>query len=277
MSHDENAVYVCGHSEDELERLARQAAIYEDITRGLLARAHIGAGMYVVDAGCGAGDVSIVVAELVGPTGRVLGIDRSEAAIATAWRRIVDRGFDGRVSFLERGIEASDLPRPVDAIVGRFVLMHQADPAAALRALARHVRPGGIVAFLESDMRATVAGVHSSPHSAAYDRVLRWITAALIAARAHVDMGVELRRAFLEAGLTSPSVSMHAFVDGGPGCALVPYILDSVASIRPLSDRLGVETLSDEILDAVRVSLEAEAAKGTTFVSPLVVGAWTRV
>ena len=38
---------------------------------------------------------------------------------------------------------------PLDAIVGRLVLLYQADPVAPLAALVRHLRPGGIVAFQE--------------------------------------------------------------------------------------------------------------------------------
>jgi hypothetical protein len=41
---------------------------------------------------------------------------------------------------------------PLDAVIGRFILMHLPDPVAALRRLAGEVRPGGLIAFSESDI-----------------------------------------------------------------------------------------------------------------------------
>jgi hypothetical protein len=76
----------------------------------------------------------------------------------------------------------------VDALIGRFVLMHQGNPAQTLRAAAGYVRRGGLVAFLESHMSALVAAVHSCPHSQTYDRILRWLVDVLRAAGAHTDM-----------------------------------------------------------------------------------------
>ena len=50
--------YALGHSEQELDRLSRQAEIFEPFTRQLLRQAGISRGMRVLDVGCGSGDVS---------------------------------------------------------------------------------------------------------------------------------------------------------------------------------------------------------------------------
>src|SRR5262249_54917865 len=63
--------YALGHSEQELERLSRQAEIFEPFTRQLLQQAGISRGMRVLDVGCGSGDVSFLASELVGPSGKV--------------------------------------------------------------------------------------------------------------------------------------------------------------------------------------------------------------
>src|SRR5437763_5064889 len=78
------AEYSLGHSETELQRLRRQAAWYEPSTLRLFQQAGISAGMRVLDLGCGAGDVSFAARKLAGDRGEVLGIDRSERAIADA-------------------------------------------------------------------------------------------------------------------------------------------------------------------------------------------------
>jgi hypothetical protein len=67
-----DAVYVLGHSKQELERLIAQARLYEPLTRQFFLNAGITAGMRVLDFGCGAEDVSFLLAQLVGPTGQVL-------------------------------------------------------------------------------------------------------------------------------------------------------------------------------------------------------------
>src|SRR5438309_1192712 len=63
--------YVLGHSPSEIRRLVSQAAILRPITERLLRTAGVGRGMRVLDLGCGAGDVSMLAAELVGPSGSV--------------------------------------------------------------------------------------------------------------------------------------------------------------------------------------------------------------
>src|SRR5208337_5280181 len=79
--------YILGHSEREIRRLMHQASILRPITERLLRGAGIGRGMRVLDLGCGAGDVSMLAAELVGAAGSVVGIDRSQEAIAVARER----------------------------------------------------------------------------------------------------------------------------------------------------------------------------------------------
>src|SRR5690554_3222064 len=69
--------YVLGHSEQELARLEKQGELFGAETRQVLVRAGLAPGMRVLDVGCGAGDVSLIAAELVGPAGTVIGIDRA--------------------------------------------------------------------------------------------------------------------------------------------------------------------------------------------------------
>ena len=75
-------VYVMGHSDTETARLQRQAQLYGPATRRLFIEAGIGSGMRVLDVGSGAGDVALLVAELVGSGGQVVG-DQSSATITS--------------------------------------------------------------------------------------------------------------------------------------------------------------------------------------------------
>jgi ubiquinone/menaquinone biosynthesis C-methylase UbiE len=277
----DDPVYVCGHTAREHYRIGAQSSDFHAITRDEFIEAGIAPGMRVLDIGCGAGDVSALVHGIVGSTGRVVGLDRSAEAIDAARRRLSERGLDG-VEFVTGDIESADdatfgdatRKAPFDAVVGRFVLMHQREPANTLRAAAAHVRPGGIVAMIESHMDLSVAPVHSYPHSSAYDRMLRWMTATIRAAGGHADMGLRLRAVFRDAGLPEPVVRLHAKVEGGPDSMIYRYTAESLRSMLPLARDFGIVDLTDTDVDALEEQLRTEAlASDGVLISPVIVGA----
>jgi ubiquinone/menaquinone biosynthesis C-methylase UbiE len=115
---------VCpGDSEEELDRLSRQAQAFEAFTRQLFQEAGIIMGMRVLDVGCGSGDVAFLAAQFVGPGGEVVGVDQAAAAVNRATARAQVRGI-GNVRFLEGDPTELQFDRPFDAVVGRLVLMY---------------------------------------------------------------------------------------------------------------------------------------------------------
>ena len=116
MTSDGDApTYVLGHSAEELGRLISQSRFLGDLTEDVLRRSGIGAGMRVLDLGCGAGDVSFLIASLIGPQGSVIGIDRSSAAIRLAQERMAGARLAG-VSFREADLAEVTCDAPVDAM-----------------------------------------------------------------------------------------------------------------------------------------------------------------
>jgi len=270
------STYVLGHAPDELARLERQASIYGDATRALFVAAGLGPGQRVLDLGCGAGDVSLLAAELVGAGGVVVGVDRAAAAVATARQRAQAQGL-ANVSFLQAEIADLDLA-PMDAVVGRFVLMHQPDPMAALARARRWVRPGGVVAMMESHLTALGAGWHSWPPSAAYQQLLDTMLPIIQAAGGRIDMGLQLRHTFLGAGLPEPILDVHALPAGSAAPAMGRYMADSLRSMRGTAERLGVACPTAEGIDVLEQALLADAARpGAIINGPVVVTAWARV
>ena len=159
MNEMTQARYILGHSQEEMRRLMLQATILRPFTERLLRNAEIGPGMRVLDLGCGAGDVSMLAAELVGPSGSVVGIDRSPQVIALARTRAQAAGLR-QVIFKEVPLHTFSDPDTFDCVIGRYVLVHQSDPIDFLRTAARLVRPGGIIAFHEVDF---AGGFNSLP------------------------------------------------------------------------------------------------------------------
>jgi ubiquinone/menaquinone biosynthesis C-methylase UbiE len=119
--------YALGHSERELDRLSMQAHMFEPFTRQLFRDAGLASGMRVLDIGCGSGDVAFLAAQLVGPTGSVVGVDRTPAAISRATTRAESKRISN-VHFVEGDPTLMKFDHPFDVVVGRLILMYYADP-----------------------------------------------------------------------------------------------------------------------------------------------------
>ena len=123
--------YIFGRSTAETQRLILQSALLGPTTRRLLERAGLQAGMRVLDVGCGAGDVSLMIGEMVGRTGRVLGIDHDAKVLATAHERAVGQGL-GHVEFQEHALERFDGEAGFDMVFGRYILILRIPTIAAI-------------------------------------------------------------------------------------------------------------------------------------------------
>ena len=204
--------YELGHTDWELKRLANQALVMDPITRRHFQDAGIEAGMRVLDVGSDAGDVAFLVAEMVLSSGEVIGTDRSPTAVTAAQARARQRGL-GNVSFQVGDPTALKFDKAFDAVVGRFVLMYSPDPAAMLRALAGHLRPGGIIVFHE----ASLAGAKSFPPAPIYDRCWALIAETFRKVGTNPNMGLELHTAFLRAGLPAPKMGLQSVIGAASG------------------------------------------------------------
>ncbi|MBI3122039.1 MAG: methyltransferase domain-containing protein [candidate division NC10 bacterium] len=100
-------------------------------------------GEAVLDLGCGAGLDALLAAQLVGPAGRVAGIDLSPEMLAVAEAGRAEAGFP-QVEFREASAEALPFPdASFDAALSNGVLNLIPDKPAALREIFRVLRPGG--------------------------------------------------------------------------------------------------------------------------------------
>jgi predicted O-methyltransferase YrrM len=86
------ADYALGRTPSEARRLTLQHRLYAEITRRLLTSAGVTAGMRVLDIGSGVGDVALLLADVVGPTGEVVGIEAAPESIAIAAERVAAAG-----------------------------------------------------------------------------------------------------------------------------------------------------------------------------------------
>ena len=149
--------YALGRSPKEYARLARQAEIMKPMTLRLFSEAGIRPGMNVLDLGSGAGDVAMLLAEMVGPSGSVIGLDLDHDATLHAQERTIAAQIPQRCvcSFRLRGLPSRCAPGCDRWTSGAHV---PRGPAAALARLIKYLVPGGVVAFI--DHRMLIHSIH---------------------------------------------------------------------------------------------------------------------
>ena len=247
-------------AEDEHDRLGRQSELHQPFTRRLLQRAGIEPGMRVLDVGCGPGDVSFLVSELVGAEGSVVGVERDEQAVATAGRRAAKSGL-GNVEFVCGDFREVEIDGgPFDALVGRFVLMYQADPADAVRSAARHVRPGGVVAFAEANMPIGSAVPERAfadwPPTPASEQVNKWMYEAFGRLGTQPNMGLRLLETFAQAGL-QPSPDLETEFAVVVGEDAISHTTEFLRSLLPAILNAGIATEEEVDVDTLAERLRA--------------------
>ena len=265
--------YALGHSQRELKRLSTQATLFEPFTRRMFEQAGLTRGMRVLDVGSGSGDVAFLAASFVGESGEVVGVDRSPAAVQAANARAKKAGFKN-VTFTAGDLTTMFSARSFDAVIGRLVLMYQADPVAVLRRLARQLRPGGVIAFQEFDVEAAKC----FPESPTFGQAMGWIRTALEKTGADNRMGLKLYSTFVAAGLPAPSMSLEASIGGGdsdPGSLLLPEV---VRSLLPVIEELGIASAEEAEIESLASRVRAEIAElGAVTILPTLIGAWTKL
>lgn len=234
-SHDSTGVpYILVHSDREIGRLSHQAGIVNPITRRIFLAAGLTSGMRVLDVGCGGGDVTFLVSEIVGNNGQVVGVDRAPAALAAARSRLTSHPIQN-VSFREGDPSERNFEQQFDAVVGRYVLIFQTDPAATLRGITRHIRPGGVVVFHEPDWD----GSRSKPQAPTYDLCCQWIVETFRRTGIETNMGIKLRAA----GLADPSMHLESVVGGTiGGLAWAHQVAELIFTMQPEIYGRGVPT-----------------------------------
>jgi SAM-dependent methyltransferase len=264
--------YVLGHGAAELARLDLQAASLAPATRLVLTTAGLTEGMRVLDLGTGTGEVAFLAAEMVGPSGEVVGVDRSGDALDYADRKRHDRAV-ANVRFTA-GDLSRDLPLgPFDAVIGRLVLPYLPDPIATIRAGLARLRSGGLYVAMEYDIDA----IRSVPSTPLASRLGSLIAATFDAVGTSQSMGPHLADRLRSAGGVDPVVlglQSYLEADDPIGPAMLTGVL---TSLLPAIERHGLGTAAELDLPTVGQRVVAElATHQAVFCPPGLVGAWAR-
>ncbi len=195
---EESEEYILGTDPAELERLRFQHETWVAQAHALFERAGLGAGMRVLDLGCGPGFTTLELAHVVGPTGRVLAADQSTRFLATLRRECARLGLT-QVEPRLGPVEELELPAgALDAAYARWLFCWLPEPAAVLARVARGLRPGGVLLLQEY---VDWGAMRLFPHGPAFARGVEACLASWRAGGATIDFAAELPALAPRAGL----------------------------------------------------------------------------
>ena len=263
--------YVLGYGASEEDRLIRQAILIAPITERLFREAGIGQGQRVLDIGSGVGDVSMIAARLVGPSGEVVGIERDASYVSRATDRVAAAGFRN-VTFIQADVNKLGIGPPFDAVVGRLVLSHLPDPVAVVRSVSRLVAPHGVIAFLEPTWSATLAVSARVP---LWSQLMTTIEQIFTRSRGTPGRGLDLFEIFQDAGIGVPA--MHLEMPLGLDASIAELQTDLLRALLPAAEEASVSVAELGCLDTLGERVHAallEARAPICFVA--LVGAWSR-
>jgi SAM-dependent methyltransferase len=227
-------------------------------------------GMRVLDLGCGAGDSTFVAADLVGPSGSVIGVDHSPDALAQARLRAGQRGL-AQVQFIKGDFHDPAPGGPFDAIVERLALWLLPDPAVILRRQATVLRPGGVIVAIEPDL----SPMYQEPEMPLLTQMKSWVAEAFARAGMPSNTARRLWAIAEEAGLR-PLGMIGIQPHFGPGDEIgLPFMVENTRVAPPVLVGTGVATAEEIGFDTWEQRLRDEWKRtGAVSATFILLSAW---
>jgi ubiquinone/menaquinone biosynthesis C-methylase UbiE len=264
--------YVHSRDPNEYQRLREQALLWQRSSGELLDGIGLGPGMSCLDVGAGPGAVMRLMADRVGPQGRVTGIEIDGVLGAQA---LADLRSQGGAPFemIASDVHALDeVPGgPFDLTYCRLFLMHLPDPVAVLEKMLHWTKPGGVVAAQEFDF-GSIAVEPLCPPMAEFNRLFEGVF------RAHgrnLRAGRQLPAQFEAAGLELPD-GTSAEAKFLPLSAISQMLIGVYQSLFASAAEFGIADPARA--EAFTAEMTEAGADGRYYcLTPILIGAWKRV
>ena len=264
--------YALGRTPEEYERLRAQARMWEAATGRLLDQVGLAPGASCLDAGCGPGETMRVMAQRVGPAGRVLGIDVDARLGAMAVAMLHGAGHH-HCSFHAHDLTAGEpVPgAPFDVVYARLLLFHLPQRVAVLGRLWDAVAPGGHLVVQDYDIRSADV----LPPLGSVTELRRVITGAFTAAGCDVYAGARLPQLFAQADIGNPDgTDIAGRIE--PLASGRTLFERSFRSVLPTALAHGITTEADAAAALAAIDRDAIRFADRPALWPLLIGAWKR-
>lgn len=256
-------------SPEERGRWQLQAHLWEPKAESFLDEIGIHPGWRCLDVGCGAMGILGPLSRRVGPSGKVVGIDKDPALIAAAQAYVEDEGLTN-VEVVEADASWTNLPRAsFDFVHARFILVFgQAD--RILNEMLALARPGGVLAVQETDQR----GWHFSPENEIWPRLKEALESTFLQVGGNANLGRVILPMLQELGLTDTRLRADTLaVPGGHPYMHMPLI--GARGFREVIIQAGIMTSGE--FDETMGQMEALIAQPSTYATWFtVMQAWGR-
>jgi ubiquinone/menaquinone biosynthesis C-methylase UbiE len=252
------------------ERLRVLSRVMQPTTMALLQRAGIRRGMACLDVGCGSGDVTFDLADMVGADGKVVGIDMDETKVRLAREQSEtagSRNIEFRVLDIAKGAVA---PAEFDLVHARFVLSHLPHPLQALTLMRKVLRPGGVIVVADVDFR----GYFCYPDCPALWRHVGLYTEAARRKGADPNIGPRLPALLKQAGFADVNLDVVQLAATAGEVKLVTAL--TMENIADTVLEAGLASAS-EVAQVVAELYEFAGRQDTLLSSPRIVEAWGHV
>lgn len=264
--------YALARTPQEYERLRAQSRAWEPTTARLLDQLPLLPGSRCLDAGCGPGETMRLMAEGVGPSGYVLGVDVDARLGAWAALELQQAGHcqcDFRCMDLTRG---ESIPgEPFDLVYARLLLYHLPERIAVLRRLWDSVAPGGHLLVQDYDVRT----VSVLPALETVEQFGRVIVDAFLAAGCDVHVGARLPELFARAGIGTPDgTDVAGRIE--PLAQAQGFLRSVYQSVAPGAISRGILTQERAVAWCSELTRDAERFPERPLLWPLLIGAWKR-
>lgn len=255
---ERNNEYVLDGSDADLQRLLGVSEVLADGARMALTRVGVRPGWHAIDCGCGPIGALAVLAEMVGPRGRAVGIDFAEDTVRRARSAAAALQLDN-VEVISGDVNAAEVDGvggPYDVAFTRCFLMHQPDPVHTLGRIAGLLRPGGWIVAQEA-LRTPPPRSH--PQRPVLEDYWEIIHALIERAGVPPNSMENLPRAAADAGLEVVHTSGYvAVIEPSVGFELHAATL---AAAKERAMQLGVAT--EQEIGRVLTSLRSSASDDT--------------
>ena len=141
MKENKNPYIITGGEEGK-KRLHILSDVLKDSTKSLLIRNDVLSVKRFLDLGCGGGDVSMMVAQMLGENSHVTAIDFDKEIISLAQKDAIQSGIKN-MEFKALNVYDIDFENEFDMVYSRFLLSHLKDPLSVLFKMIRSLKPGG--------------------------------------------------------------------------------------------------------------------------------------
>lgn len=262
--------YALGSSRREQRRLTLQAGYYAMASADALRWAGLRQGMRVLDIGSGTGALAAQVADLVGPSGTVVGLDASPEAVAAA---TAEAGRHPNVTFEQGEIATWTSAKPFDAITGRLITMYLPEPASVISRLRGLLRPGGVLLLQEFAMTWS----RQLPETALFRTTLDRLLAAFRSVGVPVDLGTELGAILGAAGFADITMTVGGRYEMGSDAVGYDLLVEAVRTLEPVIVGRGIASARELDIDTLAERLRRSSPSDRTGVlPPPLISAWGR-